>query len=181
MKNWHFPEIGVADSPRNPHDNVYFKGTDKSEAIVREFIQNALDAQKEGADEVKVRMTLGRTDTDELTPFIGNLDNHLKWSGFDTDSYQRHEQRFMIVEDFGTTGLTGEYAKERVTEDTSSNFYSFWWEEGLSGKEGTTKGSRGSWGLGKTTNHMASDIMSFWGLTVREDDGKELLMGKTML
>jgi hypothetical protein len=181
MKDWHFPEIGIADSPRNPHDNVYFKGTDKSEAIVREFIQNALDAKKKDADKVKVRITLGRNDTESLEPFIGNLDNHLRWSGFNTESYQRHQQRYMIVEDFGTTGLTGQHVKKRVDEHTSSNFYSFWWEEGLSGKDGADKSTRGSWGLGKTTNHMASDIMSFWGLTVREDDGKELLMGKSML
>jgi hypothetical protein len=175
---WRFGEVGVDDSVNDPQDDVYFKGTDKSEAIVREFIQNALDAQREDADQVKVTIKIGRQQTEDMSEFIGKLDSHLDWSGFKHDQHTFPEHRYMVVEDFGTQGLTGEYVKQEVGKDSKSRFFSFWWEKGQSDKSGSTIGS---WGLGKTTNHMASEIKSFWGLTIRDTDKKEILMGKSML
>lgn len=89
-----------------------------------------------------------------------------------------NEIYFLTIEDFGTTGLDGPTGENgEIPEKGESNYYDFWWRHGLSGK-GETKGGR--WGLGKTTFHMVSGIKTFFGLTIRRDDKRELLMGEVI-
>jgi hypothetical protein len=57
-------------------------------------------------------------------------------------------------------------------------FYYFFRAEGQSNK---TDGGRGRWGLGKFVFPRSSRIRSFFGLTVRHDDKKRLLVGQSIL
>jgi hypothetical protein len=91
------------------------------------------------------------------------------------------EMDFLVVEDFGTHGLTGDPARNSdPSADARSlpeSFYWFWRNIGRSGKHGS---NRGRWGLGKTVFPSASRINTFFGLTVRSDDHRQLLMGQAI-
>ncbi len=176
---WEFAEIPKNMEERDPHEDVFFNKGNKSEALVREFIQNALDAQRDDSDRVKVDITFDIISEGITSHYLKGLGPHLEKSGLKSDTFDMIEHKVLVLEDFGTTGLDGEtQRKEAKANNQKSNFYDFWWSEGKSEKGG---GNIGSWGLGKTTYHMASDIKTFWGLTIRQDDKKELLMGKSLL
>jgi hypothetical protein len=101
------------------------------------------------------------------------LKKHLDAAGFYPDTSIQQNIRYIILEDYGTTGLDGEI-KPEIRE---GNFYNFWWREGISEKSNM---KCGRWGLGKVTFYVVSEIRTCFGLTVREDK-KELLMGKCLL
>ncbi|WP_157083092.1 hypothetical protein [Novosphingobium lentum] len=81
------------------------------------------------------------------------------------------EVECLVIEDFGTKGLTGE------TDRPGGGFYAFWRQYGKSNKQGDTGGRHGE---GKSTLAGASIARMFFGLTIRED-GRALLMGQTIL
>lgn len=172
---WIFKEIEKGFPERDPKESEFFKLTSPAEAVVREFIQNALDA-KQNQEIVRVKISFCSRDinSDTINSFLDNtLKEHLNACKFLVDENYPQSVPFLILEDFGTTGLDG----STEPGDGSGNFYNFWWREGISEKMGQ-RGGR--WGLGKTTFHIVSKIKTFWGLTVR-NDGKAFLMGKALL
>jgi len=166
---WRFRRIEPGVPERNPRESEFFRLTKPDEAVVREFIQNALDAKYDRI--VRIRMYLGEAESREISTYLNGLTRHLCASGFKLPSVAGRVC-FLTIEDYGTTGLDGDI------ERSNSNFYNFWWREGISAKGGRLAGR---WGLGKTTFHLVSQIRTFWGLTVRRDDNRTLLMGKTIL
>lgn len=177
---WRFRELGLGEIERDPHEAEFFHLTSISEALVREVIQNSLDARSGGSESVRVRFdfkTVAKQDVEE--EYLLDLVVHLRSSGLLPEGYENSsELRFLVIEDFGTTGLDGPTGEDGQRPADGSNFFGFWWQEGKSRKSGR---KAGRWGLGKTTFHLASQLRSFWGCTVREDDQRELLMGKSLL
>jgi hypothetical protein len=150
---------------------------DRSSALVRETIQNSLDARRDDASTVEVRFSfhegalfLGPT---LLNEYLSDLIPHLRACGLDLEGLDLHEPRFLVVEDFGTHGLRGNPASKEP-----SDFYFFWHVVGRSGK-GDAKAGR--WGLGKTVFPNSSQISAFFGYTIRSDDHRHLLLGQTCL
>jgi hypothetical protein len=84
------------------------------------------------------------------------------------------EPRAIVVEDFGTRGLTGA-VNDHLSED---NYRSFFFRHGGSYKSGA---QNGRWGLGKLVFPMSSRARCFFGLTRREGDTGSLLLGETVL
>ncbi len=84
----------------------------------------------------------------------------------------------LIFEDFGTTGLGGDPHQWHKIEGTKNGFFTFFRAEGQSDKE---KGDRGRWGVGKFVFPRSSQISTFWGITIRHEDSKQLLMGRSIL
>jgi hypothetical protein len=149
---------------------------DRSSAIVRETIQNSLDARRDDAT-VEVRFSfhegalfLGQT---LLRDYLTDLIPHLSVCGLDLDGIDLNEPRFLVVEDFGTHGLRG-----NPTTKDPTDFYYFWHVVGRSGK-GDAKAGR--WGLGKTVFPNSSQISAFFGYTIRSDDHRHYLLGQTCL
>ena len=177
MIAWHFRELSQGEPERDPRESEFFRLTSPAEAVVREFIQNALDAKR--SDKVTIRFTLGHIDKNNVELFFNELDRHLKYCLDEKtfNEYHKGPVSFLTIEDFGTTGLDGETGDNNRPQGRH-NFYNFWWCEGISKKK---EKEAGRWGLGKTTFHIVSKIRSFWGLTVRCDDNRELLMGKSLL
>lgn len=173
---WRFKTLSIGDPERDPHEVEFFNLTGISEVIVREFIQNSLDAKCDNSS--IIRITFEKTSKKQAERFFGNLENHLKAANFYPAELSNEEVNFLTIEDFGTTGLDGATGESGQRPDGKNNFYNFWWYEGKSEKTGK---ERGRWGLGKTTFHVASKIRSFFGLTVRKDDKRKLLMGKALL
>ena len=150
---------------------------DRSSALVRETIQNSLDARRDSTAPVEVRFSfhegalfLGPT---LLRDYLAGLVPHLRACGLDLDDIDLHEPRFLLVEDFGTHGLRGNPQTQDPTD-----FYFFWHVVGRSGK---TDAKAGRWGLGKTVFPNSSQISTFFGYTVRSDDRRHLLLGQTCL
>lgn len=174
---WNFKELRHGDVERNPHEAEFFRLTEPAESIVREVVQNSLDAQRIAENSIKVCFTFGEVERKYVKSYFEKLETHLVASNLLPSDYENPMISFLTIEDFGTTGLDGATGEDGSRPE-KSNFFDFWWREGKSHKSGK---EGGRWGLGKTTFHIASRIRSFWGLTVRQDDSRELLMGKALL
>ena len=176
MGKWLFKEIERGTPERNPRETEFFRLTSPSEAVVREFIQNSLDARL-NQETIKVKISIHTVFKSAVSSFLDDtLKDHLIACGLLSKAKGYPENvRCLLLEDFGTSGLDGDYSPDAKVD---GNFYNFWWREGISQKLGQ---KAGRWGLGKTTFHLISKIKTMWGLTIRNDDGKVLLMGKALL
>src|SRR5262245_31750408 len=80
-----------------------------AEALVREVIQNSTDATSGGP--VKVRFALrefGARDAATLRGVFEGLRPHLSACHVDMEALDTASARLLIIEDFGTKGLTGD-------------------------------------------------------------------------
>lgn len=148
-----------------------------SETIVREAVQNSLDAAVDDPSRVRVSFSwVGEEDGLDseflMELFDGQLE-HAEAAGLDIDAIEFSEPRALVIEDFGTGGLTG--SVDTVDDD---NFSDFWRRHGKSHKTGK---SRGRWGLGKLVYSISSELGVFFGATVRADDPQVHVMGQTVL
>jgi len=177
---WRFRALGEGEPERSPHEAEFFNvgDLDPSSALVRESIQNSLDAKLNSHNTVHVKFTLGTKPKEKINPYYSDLLSHVQSCGFKLDSATKDQFTYLLIEDFGTRGLDGPISRTEVSDGQKSNYYNFWWREGISRKEGR---DAGRWGLGKTVFFVCSELRSFWGLTVRQDDNKEFLLGKALL
>ncbi len=184
---WRFTPKTPGIRERNPIAGEFFstEATDRpGEALVREGIQNSLDAAA-GEGPVMVRMRVsgerGACSRAEVSEFLEGLEPHLTAdsNGLRPDAIPGPEDScpFLVFEDFGTVGLTGDTGEDNPQNDADNNFYYFFRAEGSSAKEG----KRGTWGVGKQVFPRSSRINSIFGLTVRADDGRKLVMGMSVL
>jgi hypothetical protein len=115
-----------------------------AEAIVRETVQNSTDAQAKASVPVRVRFAINEIEASNDRAFfeeiIAGLSSHLRACGMPVPA-SSEPLKALVVEDFGTTGLTGS-----VELKDNGQFSGFWRRFGRSNKQGT-KGGR--WGLGK--------------------------------
>lgn len=149
------------------------------EALVREAHQNSLDARA-GAPSapVKTRIefhTPSEGDREFLLKAFFGLEEHLRACGFDPTGLDFGSPRFLVIEDFNTTGLRGAWNKK-----DDQPFSDFWRRVGKSHKGGQ---QGGRWGLGKLVFSGASQARTFFGLTVSSEDAARtpLLMGQAVL
>lgn len=177
---WKFRALGEGEPERSPHEAEFFNigDLDASASLVRESIQNSLDARLNSHNTVHVKFTLGAEPKKKANPYYSDLLSHVQSCGFKLDAATKEQFTYLLIEDFGTRGLDGPIARTEVSDGQKSNYYNLWWREGISRKEGR---DAGRWGLGKTVFFVCSELRSFWGLTVRQDDNRELLLGKALL
>lgn len=192
MIEWRFKPNSRDDMDVDPIQGEFFTTRDIdniSTAVVREGIQNALDERnREGQSEtVKVRIFLSgdkyALNKEEYLPLIEGLIPHLKAQKppISTLPAFTGKMNFFVFEDFNTRGLEGNPEEgyiENNNDRSPHNFYYFWRNVGRSGK---TDDKLGRWGLGKTVFPASSRISTFWGLTVRRNDQKKMLMGQSIL
>ena len=175
---WHFipqpacfVETGVTQRDQFRNDEV-----DLFETIVRESIQNSLDATINGNQtQVKFKWVNSRhgLESEYLNNIFSEQVKHAKCSGLDIDLIDFENPTALIIEDFGTKGLTGS-----IENKDDDNFSDFWRRHGKSHKTGT---NRGRWGLGKLVFSSSSRLGAFLGVTCRENDVNSYLMGQTVL
>jgi hypothetical protein len=184
---WIFPEVKDGDIEQAPREFDFFRnetlgGAGVTDVFVREFVQNALDAKRSDEDKVRISFQLAKIPKTLISDYLDPVVNH--YDACEDLPPHRYDVpmgdgsiRVLIAEDFGTTGLNGSTDRQG-DHNSQSNFRRFWWSSGVSEKTGNNIGTAG---LGKITYNMSSDINTFWGLTLRADDNRELLMGKTLL
>lgn len=179
---WKFRELMRGEPERDPHEAEFFNvgDLDASSSLVREVIQNSLDAKISSEVPVQVKFLFGKYESNHDDDYYRDLIPHLQSCEFLKENLQMHKcVPFIVIEDFNTTGLDGVITRDDVGDRSSiSNYYNFWWREGKSNKGGT---KAGRWGLGKVVFNVVSQLRSFWGLTIRKDDKQEILLGKAVL
>ncbi len=175
--SWQFiPQLDCyVDNGVTQRDQFRNDEVELSDTIVRESIQNSLDATlPTNVTEVSFNFldhsTLDPSFMKQL--FDGHLE-HAKAAGRDINSVDFSSPSALIIEDFGTKGLTG-----KTDVKDSDNFSDFWRRHGKSHKTGV---NRGRWGLGKLVYSSSSMLSAFFGLTVRAGDPERYLMGQTVL
>lgn len=175
---WNFRKILPSEMNYDPVQGEFFTESDIVDRLVRETLQNSLDV-KSGREPVRIRFAIHSAGRDFLKNsrdfYFGGLLPHLHESGRGFDP-SGQDLVYMVIEDFETTGLTGN-PEQTTDDDQNNNFYYFFRNVGRSGK-GQDKG--GSWGLGKWVLPDASQLNAFFALTCR-DDGRTLLMGQSVL
>ena len=175
---WYFKELESDAVRRESVSNEFFKST-RLEAIVREAIQNSLDARS-GNGPVQVRIYYSGSQT-----AISGKDYAAKFRGHEVDQHYAHQKNglvsapndtesceFLTIEDYNTTGLTGDVSM-RPSEDelendrVKGNYYNYFFSENRSGKN--QSGALGSWGAGKIMFLQASRLKTAFTLSVRDD------------
>ncbi|MCA1733373.1 MAG: hypothetical protein LC732_07185 [Acidobacteria bacterium] len=185
--SWRFREMSRGEINVDPVHDEFFKAQDLPDALVREAIQNSLDARR-GRATVRVRFRFATASAAlerdaasrwivDLLPHLDALDPSLLGAMPSPDE----PLSYLVVEDFGTRGLAGDPAANPDVDDHDAernDFHYFWRNVGRSMKGET---DRGRWGLGKAVFSVASRIRALFGITRRSDDGRLLLMGQAVL
>jgi hypothetical protein len=187
---WRFREMQPGEINVDPVEGEFFTTEaigSITDALVRESIQNSLDAAR-GNEPVVVRFSLFKKPNPGYgarivsKSYIDGLSLHLraKHAGLQDIPTPAEQIDYLLIEDYGTRGLQGDISQyDDLDDDYKKNdFYYFWRNIGRTRKEAT---DLGRWGLGKTVFQASSRINSFFGLTVRNDDGRMLLMGQSVL
>ena len=174
---WRFARRSGSDVEHDPTEADQFNSEDVNlkESLVREATQNSQDAWDGSADAVEVRLARvqgAELDGELLGELTAGLPTRLEASGL---TYQPPADRsVLVVEDFGTKGLTGNWSDDQDKEP----FRSFWFRHGRSFKQGT---NGGRWGLGKLVFPMSSSLRCHFGLTIRDSSEGGLLLGQAVL
>jgi len=182
MAEWRFNKMGRADIRSNPVEGEFFTPEGLAEALVRESIQNSLDAKSDSTVLVLFSFHGGQNG---LAPanaqrYLQGLMPHVAASNAGASDRIPHEMSYILVEDFGTRGLSGDPSQATDSTDLNAknDFYYFWRNIGRSVKSAT---DRGRWGLGKTVFPATSRINSFFALSVCAGDPSPTLMGQAVL
>lgn len=189
MGEWHFKPKAPGDTIREPIHGEFFATdaiSDPGMALIREGIQNSLDAARDG-ETVRVRVLVSgdqfAAPSNKAARFLAGARPHLdaQGNGLHRDDIPDWAApcAFVVFEDFGTKGLEGDPGEAfRAPGPHANHFYHYFRAEGQ-----TDKGSsqRGSWGVGKHVFWRASRVSTVLALTVRASDSRRLLMGKSVL
>jgi len=188
MTQWKFPEKTPDQKARNPISDEFFDSpevlTDVS-ALVRESIQNSIDARHDPDSPVLVRLKLGELSSSHATPFLDGLQPHLDSVYGVEKAPQAHGPiRYIAIEDFNTSGLTGDTSRSSVAagEESDSSYTYFIHIEGDSPKG---EGKKGKWGVGKVVFQRISELKTFFVFSSRaphpNDGVEDLWIGQSIL
>lgn len=176
---WHFSDQpnGQETGPNNAMEENFKHHPYAS--LVRESIQNSLDAVADHTQPVLVKYSFKRMNGLDF-PFFFELKDHikgcidyfnkntnaktiyepmLKW--FEKEYYAPETLGYIRISDYNTKGM------DYVEGDTSKPFYAFVRSAGVSAKENTSAG--GSFGFGKAAYYLLSPISSIIVSTCTED------------
>ncbi len=203
MPKWRFARMTPAEMNQNPIQGEFFTAaSDLPERLVREAIQNSLDARlPDPSAPVRVRFAFSG-DQLALPPvaskhYLTGLKPHLETVALESldeasapasladaepDAVlEAHElldkpMSYLAVEDFATFGLRGDLHANSAYE-AGNHFWGFFRSVGISPKQ---EDDGGSWGLGKWVFPDASRLNIFFGVTLREGEAQPLLMGQAV-
>lgn len=201
VPRWRFARMPPSQVNQDPFQGEFFtSSSDLPKRLVREAIQNSLDARLGDGDPVRVRFVFSGKEhaldperaaryLDGLKPHLGALPDRAHGDGRSpTDSQEAaaigkalalldQPMTYLAIEDFGTTGLSGDIG-DNPERAEGNDFWGFFRSVGISTK---SEDAGGSWGLGKWVFPDASIINAYFGLTQRPFEDRVLLMGMALL
>ena len=182
MIAWSVRKMHPAEPEIEPSYEEYFEDEKLplTSVLVREAVQNSLDARLEGPNDnpVEMRFSWNQVIRDaKIRHFSGDLMESLEMCGLNYGELASPGVKCLTIEDFGTKGLIGDPTTLHP-ESNENDFYYFFRVMGSSQKSSRDRGSRG---LGKVVFPKSSSIRSFFALTNRVTDGRTLLMGQALL
>mgnify|MGYP006286344343 CR=1 FL=1 len=190
---WRFRQMVAGEENEDPIHGEFFtsdKLGDLADVLVRESVQNSLDAVDDGDKPVTVRIHVGSISKE--TPrrkklqerCFNGLWEHLtaQRSGLESVPDEDGSCAYIAIEDFNTVGLRGDPSFDDVEapldHEQKNHFFYFWRNIGRS-----QKGAKelGSWGVGKQVFPACSAINAFFGLSRTSESKPGTLMGKAVL
>ena len=186
---WRFAEMAPSLPNEDPVQGEFFsREADLPSRFVREVIQNSMDAQRPDEMTVRVRFVFsgegGALSLEQTARYLDGLEQHVQAvveaGGMPSHVLEQFGKpmEYLAVEDFGTTGLTGD-VRANDPQAEGNNFWGFFRSIGISPKGAD---AAGSWGLGKWVFPDASGINAYLGMTQRHgEEDKWLLMGRALL
>lgn len=177
---WGYIRTGLGRHGRSLSENNFAKERrDWLAILLREVLQNALDARLAKTEPVLVtlnRIHLGSEARAYMSSLVTaeHCARYSKSMPHVHDDGSKHVDDCLVVEDFGTTGLTG-LTDNPAIDGKGQNWNAFWFREGEGGKENTS--GNGGAGQGKITYFSTSGIRTIFAYTVRCDDGRGLAFG----
>lgn len=188
---WNFDALKPGTMERNPVSEEFFTNDTRLEAVIRESIQNSIDAN-DATPFVRVRIYFsGADDALPAADYAKYRESGDKWfddpgSGLLKPVPGKDEPcPFVVIEDFSTVGLTGDVDEKPMTPQSGPtrkdwNYYNYFFRE-----NGTSKGAEGtlgSWGAGKCVFQRASRLKTSFALSVRDGyEPRKFLVGKATL
>lgn len=179
---WIFDKVAAGTKQRDSVSEEFFTNGTRLSAIIRESIQNSLDAWTnpggEGKYPVRVRIyhsgDTGALPASDYAKYQTNAEERYlsPKNGLERPLPGSDEAcRFITIEDFNTTGLTGRTDFEPLEDEEEQhgeewNYFNFFFRE-----NGTSKGqkdTRGSWGAGKCVFQRASRLKTSFALSIRD-------------
>lgn len=130
--------------------------------LIRESLQNSLDATLSDVDHTLINITTGTFESDQLADELDDITRAL------TEKFQGI-QRFVCIRDENTTGLNGPVSADEPAILDKSNFHKLVF--GI-GKNQQAAGAGGSWGLGKTSFFRAGAGIVIYYTRVSTSVGK---------
>ena len=109
--------------------------------LVRESIQNSLDAKLNSSEYVRVDFNIGTFEACTLNRELDQVSDKFN------QRYPKQKYQYIAIRDSNTQGLTGPLDYEHVHNNNYGNLLKLVYEIS---KPQESKGSGGSWGLGKT-------------------------------
>lgn len=176
MGKWEFNKLGDNETEHNPRESEFFKTHEIYEALVRETVQNSVDAVDDESKPVRLVFNFKSIAGLSAGPYCVDPIEHFKATqGLSVSGEALAQNRCLIIEDYNTSGLDGELTR---VQGAKSNYRAFWFGEGISQKG---EGAGGRWGVGKTVYSMSSQIRAFWGVTKRGSDSQTIVTGRALL
>ena len=141
--------------------------------LVREAIQNSLDARLDPSEPVQVNFTFHSGGIGQRLDYLQYIMEFRKEIGLGIpQEWNDGDVTWLVVEDFNTKGLCGKL------NDRCGDFWNYWLNFGLSNKDGKGRGGRG---IGRVTFLIASRVQSVIGYTLRADDDLTAVCGMALL
>jgi len=202
LPRWRFRRMTPAEINQDPVQGEFFsREADLPGRLVREAIQNSLDARL-GQVPVRVRFVFSgersALKVDRAARYLEGLEEHVAAvadaeaaalgrlateapnetnAADDARMCFGKPMTYLVVEDFGTRGLTGD-TRANSESEPGNDFWGFFRSLGISPKG---EDDAGSWGLGKWVFPDASEINAYLGMTQRSGENDWLLMGMALL
>lgn len=186
--NWTFKPHGT-EKMRNPLADEFFTDPELSSnatALIREAVQNSLDARKDSDSPVSIRIKVGKiSDKSQVSEYFEGLEKHtsvaLGSSGQLPNSFN-----YLVYEDFNTSGLWGDSRVLKANGSLPKEDQSYTYFVHVEGEGSKGEGKKGKWGVGKIVFPMLSQLKSYFAYSVRDPEkapcgNPQVLIGQSIL
>ncbi len=162
--NWDFEKYTDKSTRQDSPSDKFFNDATVSDSLIREFIQNSLDAVDNKAKPVRVVINQKQLKKNTLEFLFDDLKQHLSACGKSINDYN---QNSIILEDFNTIGLKGDNKKRFFQADNITD---------------KTKGG-GSHGIGKAVFSSSSQLKAFLGYSLFKNHNRndKIFQGRAVL